>query len=248
MNTDYSVYVLSPREKIRFLAIGYICTFAVVYLFYHSIWLSLAAGILPVFVLKHYSSFLADKRKELLLSQFRDMLYSVSASVAAGRHLGEALEDSLESLSLMYPEDSPLMQELNSMVRNMKDNNLHDVKLLFQFAQRSHCEDIQNFAEVCLTCSQTGGDLMEALRNTIEVLADKMDIEKQISAFTAQKRLEGKIITAMPVAVIICLDLFSPDYLDVLYTTLAGRLIMTLALAGICVAYRITDRLTRIEV
>ena len=248
MNTDYSVYVLSTREKVKFLAIGYICTFAVAYLFYHSIWLSLTAGILPVFVINRYRSFLAAKRKEFLLTQFRDMLYSVSASVAAGRQLGEALEESLESLRMMYPDDSPLVQELESMVRNMKDNNLHDVKLLFQFAQRSHCEDIQNFAEVCLTCSQTGGDLLEVLKSTGEVLADKMDIEREISAFTAQKRLEGKIITVMPLAVIISLDLFSPDYLEVLYTTLAGRLIMTFALAGICVAYHITDRLTRIEV
>ena len=248
MNTDYSVYVLSTREKVKFLAVGYICTFAVVYLFYHSIWLSLAAGVMPVFVLNRYSSFLAGKRKDFLLIQFRDMLYSVSASVAAGRQLGEALEESLESLKLMYSEDSPLLQELESMVRNMRENNQHDVKLLFQFAKRSHCEDIQNFAEVCLTCSQTGGDLVEVLRNTSEILADKMDIERQISAFTAQKRLEGRIITVMPVAVIICLDLFSPDYLNVLYTTLAGRLIMTMALAGICVAYHITDRLTKIEV
>ena len=248
MNTDYSVYVLSTREKVNFLAVGYICTFAVVYLFYHSIWLSLVSGVMPVFVLNRYSSFLAGKRRDYLLIQFRDMLYSVSASVAAGRQLGEAFEESLESLKLMYSEDSPLLQELESMVRNIRENKQNDVKLLFQFAQRSHCEDIQNFAEVCLTCSRTGGDLMEVLRNTSEVLADKMDIERQIAAFTAQKRLEGRIITVMPVAVIICLDLFSPDYLDVLYTTLTGRLIMTLALAGICVAYRIADKLTRIEV
>ena len=248
MNTDYSEYILSPKEKYRFLAIGYICTFAVVYLFYHSMWLSLVSGILPCFVTKSYSSFLAEKRRSFLLTQFKDMLYSVSASVASGRQLGEALKEARDALGAMYEEDTPLLKELTAIVRNMKENNENEYKLLLRFAQRSHCEDIKNFAEVCMICGQTGGDLLKAVKNTSDVLADKMEIEREIKAFTAQKKMEGKIITVMPAAVILFLDLFSPDYLDVLYTTLAGRFIMTMALAGICSAYYITDRLLKIEV
>ena len=78
MNTDYSVYVLSLKEKFRFLAIGYICSFAVAYLFYHSLYLSAVAGLVPVLLIKRYSIALAEKRKAFLLIQFKDMLYSLS--------------------------------------------------------------------------------------------------------------------------------------------------------------------------
>lgn len=75
-----------------------------------------------------------------------------------------------------------------------------------------------------------------------------MSIEKEIKTLVAQKKLEGKIITVMPLCVIIFLNIISPDYLQVLYSTFAGRIVMTLALAGMATAYLMTERLTDIEV
>lgn len=248
MNTDYSVYVLSLKEKFRFLAIGYICSFAVAYLFYHSLYLSAVAGLVPVLLIKRYSIALAEKRKAFLLIQFKDMLYSLSSSVAAGRQLAEALDESLESLRTMYEENTPLVKELDYISRCKNENKQSEDKLLLKFAQRSHCEDIQNFTEVCITCRETGGNLMEVLASTCEILNDKMSIEKEIKTLVAQKKLEGKIITVMPLCVIIFLNIISPDYLQVLYSTFAGRIVMTLALAGMATAYLMTERLTDIEV
>ena len=65
---------------------------------------------------------------------------------------------------------------------------------------------------------------------------------------TAQKKFEGKIISVMPLIVILFLNVFSPDYLEPLYTTLAGRMIMTIAIAGLGAAFYLTERLTDIEV
>ncbi len=65
---------------------------------------------------------------------------------------------------------------------------------------------------------------------------------------TAQKQLEGRIISAMPLLVIMGLNVFAPDYLTVLYTTLAGRLIMTAALGGILAAFLISQKLLDISI
>ena len=86
------------------------------------------------------------------------------------------------------------------------------------------------------------------LKNTIEIIMDKITIEREIRTLTSQKRFEGNIITAMPLIVIMFLNIFSPDYLEPLYKTTAGRLIMTLALAGLVTAHFITRKITRIEV
>ena len=42
--------------------------------------------------------------------------------------------------------------------------------------------------------------------------------------------------------------MISPGYLDVMYTTLAGRIVMTAALAAVYVAYRMIDKITAIEI
>lgn len=248
MTTDYSNYRLSTKEKRMFLAVGFIGFFTVLYLFYHSMVFSLAGGCLPFLFLSGYSRRLAEKRRALLTTQFKDLLYSMSASVAANLGISEALAGGLEDLKLLYDEDTPLIKELEYMVKGISENRESDIRLLFDFAERSYCEDIDDFVQVYMTCRTMGGDLEKVLKSTIEILVDKMTIEREIKTLTAQKKLEGKMISTMPLMILLLLNLFSPDYLQPLYTTIAGRLVMTAALAGIVAAFYLTEKMTVIEV
>lgn len=248
MEIDYSKYRLSKKEKYSFFMAGYVCIFAVTYLFYRSLLFSLTVSLLVSFFVMPFEKWKAEKRRGLLITQFKDLLYSMSAYVAANIQMGQALEGSLENLRSIYDDDSPLVVELEYMVRNMKENKESEVRLLQDFAVRSCCEDIENFVQVYTACTVTGGDMEKALKNSIEILMDKINIEREIRTLTAQKRLEGNIITAMPVIVILMLNIFSPEYLSPLYATLWGRMLMTGALAGMLAAHWMMRRLTAIEV
>ncbi len=248
METDYKDYILSDKEKYIFLSGGYLCIFVILYLFYHSIAFSLAGGLTAFTMLPVYTSWKAEKRRQQLLVEFKDMLYSMSSYVAANLHIAEALEGSLDNLRLLYDDSSPLVNELNYMVINIKENKENDIRLLKDFARRSHCEDIDNFVQVYAACIITGGDLEKVLKNTIEIIMDKITIEREIKTLTSQKRFEGNIITAMPLIVIMFLNVFSPEYLEPLYVTMAGRFIMTASLAGIVAAHIMSRKMTDIEV
>lgn len=248
MGIDYSKYQLSKREKYCFLVAGYICIFAVLYLFYHNLIFSAAGGLFTVCLISPYREWKAEKRRTLLITQFKDMLYSLSSFVAANIQLSEALEGSLDNLKLLYDDNSPLVVELEYMVTNIKENKENEIRLLKDFADRSHCGDIENFVQVYAACMISGGDLERVLKSTIEILMDKITIEREIKTLTSQKKFEGNIITAMPLIVIMFLNLFSPDYLEPLYVTLGGRLIMTGSLAGIISAHYMTRKMTSIEV
>lgn len=248
MITDYSKYQLSAKEKRTFLAVGFIVSFTVLYLFYHSILFSLAGGCLSGLFIPCYSSYLAEKRRRLLITQFKDLLYSMSASIAANLGIPEALAGGLEHLRLLYDQDTPIIGELEYMVKGISENRESDTRLLLDFAERSGCEDIGDFVRIYTICRTMGGDLENVLKSTIEIIVDKMNIEREIRTLTAQKRMEGRIISVMPLAVILFLNLFSPDYLEPLYTTPAGRLIMTAALAGIGTAFYLTDKMMIINV
>ena len=89
MIKDYSVYELSDKEKMIFYMGGYICIFIVVYLFYHSVLLSALFGLLIHFFSPYLKKQLAQKRMNMLNLQFKDLLYSLSASVASGRQMEE---------------------------------------------------------------------------------------------------------------------------------------------------------------
>lgn len=248
MEIDYMQYDLSNKEKYGFLLGGYACIFVVLYLFYHDLFFSLAGGSVIVCFKGHYKTWKAEKRRTLLITQFKDLLYSMTSYTAVNVQLSHALEGCLSNLMMLYDEGTPLVMELKYMVRNINENKENEVRLLKDFAGRSHCEDIENFVQVYSACIITGGDLEKVLKNTIEILMDKITIEREIRTLTSQKRFEGNIITAMPLIVIMFLNVFSPDYLEPLYVTVPGNLIMTGALAGLVTAHVMTRKITSIEV
>lgn len=247
MVPDYSEYRLSRRELIQFLLAGYLCLFLVFFLFFHSLILSAAAGALIRLALPAYRSHLAEKRRRKLNEQFKDLLYSLSASITAGRQMEEALIEAEENLTAMYPAHAPIIRELKHMKRGIVENNESDRVLLADFARRSGCEDINSFVQVYLTCRSMGGDIERIISHTVNIMTDKIEISAQIAVLTAQKKLEGRIISLMPLAMLGALNLLSPAYIDVLYTTAAGRLIMGICLAATLAGIRMMEKLTDVE-
>ena len=248
MIRDYSVYELSDREKMVFYLGGYICIFAVVYLFYHSVILSLLSGVLIKFAMPYLRKQLADKRMNRLNLQFKDMLYSLSASVASGRQMEEAIIEAEENLSTMYDEDELIMRELKHMRVSIVENKESDKLLLKDFAARSRSEDISNFVQVYITCRNMGGDLEKIIGHTTEVLTDKINIEREIRAVTSQKKTEGRIISLMPLLMLLFLNMFSYSYIEPLYCTFAGKIIMTGALAATFYGVYLMEKISDIRI
>ncbi len=248
MIKDYSVYDLSGKEKLLFYSVGYICIFTVVYLFYHSLWLSIISGVLVCFFIPYVKKYLAVKRMNLINIQFKDMLYSLSASIAAGRQMEEAIIEAEENLSVMYGDEEPIMMELRYMKINIVENKESDKLLLKDFAFRSKSEDIDNFVQVYITCRNMGGDLEKIIRHTTEILTDKMSIDREIKVITSQKKTEGRIISAMPVIMLLMMNIFSYSYISPLYETAAGRIIMTGALCLMIWGIYLMEKFSEIEI
>jgi tight adherence protein B len=245
---SYLCYVLSSNEKIRFLLLCGLGLMAVAYLFYHSILLSLAFAFLAYPGLGPYRTYLAEKRRKELKEQFRDVLYSISASVSTGRQMPEALHEAEQSMKLIYKEDSLIALELANMVKRLNEYRESEEEILKDFASRTCIEDISDFVDIYLTCRETGGDFIKVLTKASDIIMDKITIEREIRTITAQKQFEAKILTAIPIIIILFLQVVSPDYLSSMYEGIKGRLLMTLALGGIGLAYFWSMRLTKIEV
>ncbi len=248
MIKDYSSYELSRRERIRFEGIGYGCIAMIAFLFYRSLILAALSGLLIRRFLPLYEKHLARKRQAELNRQFRDLLTSLSASIAAGRQMEEALVEAGENLALLYEPDALIMTELRSMKRSIRENRETDRSLLSDFALRSGSEDIRGFVQVYLTCRSTGGDLQQIIAHSSEILGEKMKISEQIRVITAQKKLEGRLICAMPAVMLLALNLLSPSYIGVLYAGIPGRLIMTLCLGGAAAGLALMERMTDVAV
>lgn len=244
---DYGEYILSKKERLRFLVIYGCCLWFLSTLFYHHIWLCFLFPLTAYPGLKHYSSYLGEKRNQQLSLQFRDTLYALSASIATGRQLSEALVDARENMKTIYGDQAIIVRELSFMVKRIFDSRETEEVVLRDFARRSAHEDIASFVDIYFTCRATGGDLVKVMTKTSGIIMDKMAIDKEIKMLTAQKRFEAKLLTAMPIVLLLFLQIASSDYIAVLYTDMRGRLLMTIAMAGMGLAYLWSMRLMKIQ-
>lgn len=232
---------------LRFILFGYASLFLVGQIFYGDIGFSVICGLTVFLLLDQYKNYLIKKRVRALRNQFGDLLYSLSASIATGRQLSSALQEAYTNMSYVYKANTPMMIELKYMIKSIAESRESEETILTGFAQRSGVEDIRNFVSVYLTCRETGGDINQVIANASEILMQKISIEREIRVMISQKQFEGKIISAMPIIIILFLNITAPEYLENLYCTLSGRLVMTAALVGILSAYILTEKITNIE-
>ena len=247
-SVNYDDYKMTASENRKFYIFASLIMFLTGILFYRNIFMSviLILGVIPM--RKFYTKSIAEKKKAELTVQFKDFLYSISASFATGRHMTAALEEARQNLILIYGERDSIIIELEHICDRIINNKESEETVLFDFARRSGIEDISNFMDVYFTCRTTGGDVQKVVNKAASVISDKIDMEKEINTITAQKKYEAKVLTAIPVLLIAFLQLTAPDYIAPLYNTVTGRLIMTGSIAMIVTAFIWSMKITGIKV
>ena len=117
--------------------------------------------------------------------------------------------------------------------------------LLEDFAEREGLEDAVSFAEVFREGKRSGGNLVQIMEDTVNVIEEKEAVSREVEVLLAGRRYEQRVMAAVPAGMLLYLRLGSPGYLDSLYHSLAGICVMTLALAlyaaGICWGGRILE-------
>lgn len=245
---DYRVLELSKGERAAFriatLAIGGVLGI----LFYNNIIMGILLGMILWMTEGMYKDSLKERRRSKLLVQFRDMLYSITSSVATGRSLGQAMEESIDFWKGTYDDEDYIIKELKIMVSRMRESNMSDIQVLKDFAERSGLSDAEDLALVCETCKKTGANFPRALEKGTEIISDKITLERELSTIVSQKRFEGRIVGLAPFALVAAIRVLSPAYMEPLYTVPAGKWIATFSLVMICVGYVCMERVNKIEI
>lgn len=226
---DYRTYPLSPRQRIICVLVGGAAFFALGYIFFRVIPLALLLSLCGAFTPKYWSGYLLRRRRENLSLHFKQALYSLSSSLAAGRSVENGFREAIDDLKLLYPDgDNDVMRELAIICARM-DYGQPVEEALLDFGRRAALEDIENFADVFTTCKRSGGDLVEVVRRTSNLIGEKLEISQDIGVMIAQKRFEAKAMLAAPVLFLLFMQMTSPDYMRPLHHG-AGLLISGLAL------------------
>lgn len=227
---DYDIYTPEPGERNRVLILAAAFSCLCGYLYFHSWIVSAAAGLLSVMVLPVYKKIKINERKNDLRLQFRDVLYSVSASVNTGRSLEEALHEAYDPVVLIYGEKCHMAGELFRINLIIEETNCSAEPLLKDLAKRCHIDEISEFVDVCTTCRRTGGDIGALIGKASSIITQNLELAREKHVLLSQKQLESRLLALMPPLIIFFINMSSSDYLTLMYTTLEGRLIMSASL------------------
>lgn len=233
-------------ERIRTIAV-LTGIFGVLYLFYRSLWA--LPLLIPCFIVyrKIRREDLSRQRAITLGTQFRDMLKSLAASLRVGYSTENALKECEQEMELMYGRDCVICEELRQM-QNQFCIGLSAEEVFLEFARRNEVEDIDTFASVFSIAKRAGGDMVGIVERTSDNIAGRIDTRNEIAVLVSARQLEQRIMTLIPVGMILYMDLTSDGLLDPLYGNLPGILIMTVCLGIYAASILIGRKIVQIEV
>ena len=245
---NYNEYHMSKTERIIAATFAMLVVFAVAYVFYRSPPLCVALSPIGLLYLPYRRKQQIVKQRDALKQQFRDMLYSLSSSLMAGKTMETALREVRSDLEILYPDpETAINREVSIMLRKIMLNETIDAALK-DLSDRSGIEDIESFSNVLATCRKMGGNLVEIVKNTTNILGDKMEIKNEIDVLLAQRKFETKILNVMPIGMVIALSVTARDYIEPVFSTVLGKLVMSAAIGLIMLSWLISMKIMKIEV
>lgn len=243
---DYTVYILSRKERIVGFLIGFFAGVAAMQIMF-GVWIvSIIAGLLiGKYVIPLYKKHLIKKRKKLMLTQFRDILDALSNSFAAGRNTPDAFADAYKDLSAMYGADTPMVKELEILIDGLHNNYVVE-ELLRDMADRCDLDDISSFAETFAVCNRLGGNLKKIVTDSKDIISDKIEVEMEIQTTVTAAKNEINIMAVMPFIVVAMMGTLGED--SITANTPLNVIVKLIALALFVVSYLVAQKITDIKV
>jgi tight adherence protein B len=113
---------------------------------------------------------------------------------------------------------------------------------------RMPSEDLELMTQAILIQRQVGGNLAGVLEIILKTIRERIKIQGQVKALTAQGKLSGKVIGLLPVALGLIISLLNPGFMTPLFTNTIGKILLTVgAISGI-IGFILINKLTKIEV
>jgi tight adherence protein B len=231
-----------------YLVLAAAALFALGYVFYRNILVSFVFMLLAIKYPGMRQKEIAQERQRQLTLQFKDMLYSLSSAVGAGSSVENAVSIALEDMKQQYGDpNTMIIRELELMRSRLSfGQNIEDV--FDDFGKRSHIEDVQTFANIFDISKRTGGDIVKIIRQTTDVISQKIETKNEIETSLSGRKMEQKVLTVMPIVLVLCLTYLTGGFMDVIFTTWKGRLIATIGLALVMIGSLWSKKITDIRV
>jgi tight adherence protein B len=189
---------------------------------------------LPMMMVKHYRR----RRIRRFNAQLVDALQAMSNAFKAGLTFQQSLEQvSKDSLP-------PLQQEFGLFVKEAK-LGVPLEEALNNMSRRVGSDDLELVATSTNISRQLGGNMAEMYETLSGTIRERFRLEGKIEALTAQGKLQGWVVSAMPLILGVVLNYMRPDLmqpmLDHYFGYILVLVIIVMEILGVLIIRRITN-------
>jgi tight adherence protein B len=181
----------------------------------------LVGGWIPLFWLQ--------RRRASRQSQFAEQLPDTVSLLASTVRAGHSLLQGLEQVARESTE--PTRSAFETVVREIGLGASQN-EAIERLGQRFPSDDVSLIVASINVHQQIGGSLAHVLDDISATLRERVRIEGDIRALTAQQRYSAYVLALLPVAVAAALFLISRDYIQALFE---GQLRWAAAVAGVLI-------------
>ncbi|SIT45772.1 Flp pilus assembly protein TadB [Paraburkholderia ribeironis] len=212
-----------------------------VFLLTRSLPIALASIALAMAVPRRYLVRMRQKRIETLETQLPDALLMMSGALRAGASFPCALE------AVVQETAAPIAQEFDLLMREIRLGIDLDIAMR-NVEKRIPIPDFLMMTAAVTIAREVGGNLAESLESVARTLREKLQMEGKIRALTSQGRMQGIVMTCLPLVLMLVLRRMEPEAMAPLFKEPVGW--ATLAVIGVMelLGYVFIKKITHIDV
>ena len=173
--------------------------------------------------------------------QLTEALGTMSNALRAGFSMAQAFESVAES------DIHPISDEFALLLQQMRVGMSFD-DALASMEKRIASDDLALVITSIDIARRTGGNLTEIFDRIAETIRGRMRIERKVRTLTAQGRLQGLVVSLMPLALCIIMTMMKPGLMIPFLTSIAGIACLTAASVMVLAGWLIIRKIVTIKV
>ncbi len=184
---------------------------------------ALPLGVLGFMIPRMFVRFRASRVVEQFNDQLEEMITLVSNSLRAGFGMLQSFEFAAGQLA------PPMSTELERVIRDTSMGATVEQGLV-SLGERMGSHDLDIIITAILIQRETGSNLSEVLDHVAHTIRERERMRGEIKTLTAQKKLSGFVVGALPLGLVLIFFLINPSYMTLLFTTGLGVFLLLLAI------------------
>lgn len=188
------------------------------------------AGLMPSATLAAVGAFLPilfiKIKKGKRIKAFEGQLGDTLIMICNGLKSGFSFQQTMENVANDMPP--PIGIEFGRVCNEIRYGATME-EALNNMVERVKSPDLMLVVSAVLIQRTTGGNLSEILTTISQTIKERIQIKGEISSITAQGRMSGMIIGALPICIAAVLMVVNPDYMSTFFTTTAGKIMLAVS-------------------